>query len=870
MGSSSISICTTIAFLAQLFGLSCSQFRYPNFTASELQFVDQSGTFLFSRNGTFKASMYSPANDESQIYLCVIHAASNAIIWSANRDAPVSNSGKMMLTPSGITIYDDTGTLQWSTPPLKSSVSALLLNEEGNLVLLDRNNLSLWDSFNYPTDTIVIGQRLPVGTPLNSSVSTYDLSTGNYSLLVTTSNAILEWEGLTYWELSMSLNAFKNSNLLVEYMAMNSTGLYLFADNGSAAVFQVNLPHPSDFQTAKLDASGQFTVSAYNGTSQVKVFVGPADQCRIPFICGSIGLCTDDASGSPLCSCPSGFLSDSQSTKGCDPSNSSLSLAVACNGANNGSSVDTESITYLRLGSGNDYFGETFLDSMKYGVNLSTCQTLCTASCSCLGIFYGNSTGYCLLLHNQLGSIMSSAGGVNIGYIKAVASISSTSNGRVGSANSKRELFLIVGLVIFPFGSLLLLAGLGILWWKRWKLSKVGLENFGAPTSPSSGELEAFSIPGLPVRYDYEELKAATDDFSTHIGSGGFGTVYRGVLADNSTVAVKKIINPSSQGKREFCTEIAIIGNVHHVNLVKLKGFCAQGGERLLVYEYMNLGSLDRTLFGTGPPLEWQERLDIVVGTARGLAYLHTGCEQKIIHCDVKPENILLHDHFQAKISDFGLSKLLNPEQSSHFTTMRGTRGYLAPEWLTSSTISEKTDVYSFGMVLLEIVSGRKNCSFRTHSHSNNDGNSAANNSSSSSSSVPIYFPLFALEMHEQGRYLELADPRLEGRVTSEEVEKLVCIALCCIHEEPSLRPSMVTVVGMLEGRILLGQPRLEYLQFLHFYGRRFAEASMMEEGNGQSDLPYYQQANRLRSSTSSDPHTPASYISSQQISGPR
>ncbi|KAE8715447.1 G-type lectin S-receptor-like serine/threonine-protein kinase [Hibiscus syriacus] len=268
----------------------------------------------------------------------------------------------------------------------------------------------------------------------------------------------------------------------------------------------------------------------------------------------------------------------------------------------------------------------------------------------------------------------------------------------------------------------------------------------------------------------------------------------------------------------------------------------------------MDRGSLDRPLFGNGPALEWQERFDIALGTARGLAYLHGGCEHKIIHCDVKPENILLHDHFQAKI---GLSKLLTPEQSSLFTTMRGTRGYLAPEWLTNSAISEKTDVYNFGMVLLELVSGE--CS-------------GANNSLSSSVMGLVYFPLFALEMHEQGRYLEVGArrSRLEGRVSNKEVEKLVRIALCCIHEEPALRPSMATVVGMLEGGLPLtqAQPRVESLIFFRFYGRRFTEASMVDDENRQSDdqLMLYQQQNSIVT-TASD--TYFSLMSSQKSQAP-
>ncbi|KAG5544524.1 hypothetical protein RHGRI_017073 [Rhododendron griersonianum] len=316
------------------------------------------------------------------------------------------------------------------------------------------------------------------------------------------------------------------------------------------------------------------------------------------------------------------------------------------------------------------------------------------------------------------------------------------------------------------------------------------------------------------------------------------------------------ITNFGVQGKKDFCTEIAIIGNIHHVNLVRLRGFCAEGRERLLVYEYMNRGSLECTLFGNGPVLEWKVRVQIALGTARGLAYLHSGCQQKIIHCDIKPENILLHDHFQAKISDFGLSKLLSSEQSGLFTTMRGTRGYLAPEWLTGSAISDKADVYSFGMVLLEILSGRKNFSFQRQSECMKDeGGGGYSSSSSSSGHGTVYFPIFALEMHEQGRYLELADPRLEGRVTGEDVEKLVRVALCCAHEDPTLRPNMVSVVSMLEGDIPSGQPKLESLNFLRFYGRRFAEAACtIEENNGQADVIFPQWSASFTSSRSSLP----------------
>ena len=851
-------------------GLSSSELIYPNFTASNFNFVEYNGAFLFSRNETFKVAMFNPGAQQKNFYLCIIHVASGAVIWSANRDAPVSNYGKMNLTINGITVTDQGGSVKWGTPPLKSSVSALLLAETGNLILLDQFNGSLWQSFDYPTDTIVIGQRLSVGTSLSGALSDNDLSTSDYRFVVSTSNAIMQWHGLTYWKLSMDTSAYKNSNYLVEYMAMNQTGLFLFGRNGSVVVIQMDLS-PSDFRIAKLDASGQFIISTLSGTVLKQEYVGPKDACRIPFICGRLGLCTDDtASNSPVCSCPSGFRADPKSVTNCVPSDSSYSLPSPCNLTNSVSQSNLSVVSYLMLAYGVEYFANNFWEPVQYGVNLSVCENLCSGDCSCLGIFHENSSGSCYLVENVLGSLISSSTNENVqlGYIKVLVGSSPNMDGNNSSSNQSQE-FPIAALVLLPSTGFFLFVALGFLWWRRWGFSKNRDLKLGHSSSPSSDDLDAFSIPGLPIRFEYEEIEAATDNFKTQIGSGGFGAVYKGIMPDKTLVAVKKITNLGVQGKKEFCTEIAVIGNIHHVNLVKLKGFCAKGRQRLLVYEYMNRGSLDRTLFSNGPVLEWQERVDIALGTARGLAYLHSGCEHKIIHCDVKPENILLHDNFQAKISDFGLSKLLSPEESSLFTTMRGTRGYLAPEWLTSSAISDKTDVYSFGMVLLELVSGRKNCSLRTQSHSTDDGGSGGGHSPLSSGPEPVYFPLFALEMHEQGRYLELADPRLEGRVASEEVEKLVLVALCCVHEEPTLRPCMVSVVGMLEGGITLSQPRTESLNFLRFYGRRFTEASMVEETDGQQTVVLYPQANAYLTSISGS-HTSFSYISSQQISGPR
>lgn len=819
---------------------------------------------MLSSNGTFKAAMFNPVAQQIRFYLCVIHVESNTIVWSANRDSSVSKSGSMILTTNGINIIEDggSGSSRWSTPPFQSSVSALQLTETGNLVLLDQSNASLWESFHYPTDTIVIGQRLHIDTVLSSSVSSDDLSTGDYGLVLTASDAVLQWKNLTYWKLSMDTSAYVNSFYAVNFLEINQSGLYLFGQGGSSVVVQLNLP-PSKFRIAKIDHSGQFTITSFSVATPKQEFVGPVDECRIPFICGKIGLCSQGVSvDNPVCTCPAGFRATSNNSTRCFPADGSYSLPVSCNSTDHGSdSLNSSSLSYLQLGHAVDYFANDFTLPAMYGVNLSQCQNLCSQDCTCLGVFYDNSSGSCYKLANSLGSVMSRASSSRLGFIKAVIR---SPPGSFGGFNNDQMGFPAVAEVLLPVSGLLLLLVIAILVWRRYRKAEIRNVKTAYSNSPSSDDLE-FSIPGLPLRFDYEELEKATENFKMQIGTGGFGTVYKGMLPDKTLVAVKRITNLGVRGKKDFCTEIAVIGSIHHMNLVKLRGYCAQRRQWLLVYEYMNRGSLDKTLFGNGPVLEWQERVEIAVGAAGGLAYLHSACEQKIIHCDVKPENILLHDHFQAKMSDFGLAKLINREESSLFTTMRGTRGYLAPEWLTSSAISDKTDVYSFGMVLLEIVSGRKNCMTRTRSHSLDDNSSSEGTSPSSLGHELVYFPLYALEMHEQGRYLELVDPRLTGRVTSEDVEKLVRVALCCVHEEPVLRPTMINVVGMLEGKVPSGAPRIEALNFLRFYGRRFAE-----ESRGLNEVMVFPDANASQCSTTTLSTAGFSFISSQQISGPR
>lgn len=385
-----------------------SELIHPDFNGSYLQFIDNSGAFLLSRNGTYKAAICNPDARQINFYLCVIHVASNTMIWSANRNHPFSEAGKIYLTSKGITIVNETGVEVWSALPTQSSVNALLLNEMGNLVLVDQANNSLWESFRYPTDTIVIGQHLSVGTSLSSAVSASDLSTSDYQLRLTSSDAILQWHGQTYWKLSMDTSAYTDSGNTVEFMTINGTGLYLLNRNGSVVV-RVALAS-TDFRIGKLDASGQFMVNSFSNGKWNHEFVGPSDGCRLPFVCGRIGQCSaNSASNTPTCSCPSNFHLSSLNS--CVPVDGSFSLFSACNSSNNGSQVDSSAATYLTIGYGYDYFSNDFSKQLNYGLNLSVCQEVCSGDCSCFGVFYDNSSGFCYKIENKLGSIISSANG---------------------------------------------------------------------------------------------------------------------------------------------------------------------------------------------------------------------------------------------------------------------------------------------------------------------------------------------------------------------------------------------------------------------------------------------------------------------------
>ncbi|KAG6642309.1 probable LRR receptor-like serine/threonine-protein kinase At1g07650 isoform X2 [Carya illinoinensis] len=337
----------------------------------------------------------------------------------------------------------------------------------------------------------------------------------------------------------------------------------------------------------------------------------------------------------------------------------------------------------------------------------------------------------------------------------------------------KRKIFLALGTVLLA--STLVFTILGILRWKGYLGGRTSREH---------------DLKGLDLQtgfFTLRQIKAATNDFdaANKLGEGGFGAVYRGTLLDGTTIAVKQLSSKSKQGNQEFVNEIGMISGLQHPNVVRLYGCCIDRNQLLLVYEYMENNSLAHALFGPeeGPvKLDWHTRQKICVSIARGLAFLHEESPLKIVHRDIKTTNVLLDRDLNPKISDFGLAKL-DEEENTHISTrVAGTIGYMAPEYALWGYLTYKADVYSFGIVALEIVAGKNNTKFRPTDDF-------------------VCLLDWALVLQQKGNLMELVDPRLGSNFSKEEAARMVKVALLCTNPSPALRPTMSAVVSMLEGR---------------------------------------------------------------------
>ncbi|XP_057776756.1 G-type lectin S-receptor-like serine/threonine-protein kinase LECRK1 [Salvia miltiorrhiza] len=702
------------------------------------------------------------------------------IIWSANRDNPAPEGSTVRLAANGrLQLSDPSGRQFWAADPA-AAYAALL--DTGNLVLFSAASENLWQSFDQPTDTLVPSQILNQGGQLISSFSDKNYSRGRFFFAMQSDGNLVGYtrnfpmnDGIKAYLATMTVgDGFRyifNASGYLNLVARNGTLLRNIFSNTGASTAQF-------YQRLTLDYDGVLRRYLYPKSNSSggrpaawSVFeFSPSNICTAVTqdtgggVCGLNSLCSLGTDQRPRCTCPWGYSA-------IDPNY----WATACKRDFLPQTCDHDQ----------DHFGFNDMPDADWPlsdyahftqVSEDWCRQDCLADCFCDVAIYRNTDCWKKRVPLSNGKIDSGVQGKALIKVRTRNStVVSPSFGRSGKRN--RDAFIIAGAVLLGtsvFLNILLL------------VSKLLFNSRRTWSRVEEGEGNKRSVyPGVNIRcFSFKELEEATNGFSEQLGNGAYSTVYKGALIDEDgkMVAVKKLSRMVDDAEKEFRAEVSSISKTNHKNLVQLLGYCDEGQNRLLVYEFMSNGSLATFLFENSPKPNWYTRVQIAFAVARGLCYLHEECSTQIIHCDIKPQNVLLDDAHTAKISDFGLAKLMRADQTRTTTGIRGTRGYVAPEWFRNMPITVKVDVYSYGIMLLELVCCRKN---------------------------------FDPDVEDQRRqilsdwaYDCCCDGAVEEMLVEEEMrdddikrfEKMVRIAMWCVQEDPELRPQMKRVVHMLEG----------------------------------------------------------------------
>ncbi|OVA03662.1 Protein kinase domain [Macleaya cordata] len=725
------------------------------------------------------------------------------IVWYANGDKPAPKGSKVELTTDGkLVLNDPQGKELWEAGPVNGAVSYAAMLDNGNFILASRNSSGYsWESFKNPTDTILPTQTMEVNSMLYSRQTENTYSRGRFRLnLLENGNLVLNivaFPSLT----EVQYDAYYGSNTANDDNRINAGYQVVFNQSGYISVLirngsTVNLsslniiPTTDIYYRATLDFDGVFTQYSHPRRSRdnkgwSKVWSVPDNICVAiggglgSGACGYNSYCLLTSELRPRCECPPEFVFVDPNNRygGCRPDfiqgcqleewrtkENSFELETL-------EDIDWPTSDYERL--------ESYSEEQ--------CRTSCLNDCLCdvAIVRAGNCWKKKLPLSN--GRYSSTMNGKALIKVRKDNSTQLDPCFPPNSGEKKdRSTLILVGSLLLGssvFFNFLLLAAISLVFFL--KENKKLRKNY-QEQSVLRSNLRSFT---------YQELEEATGGFKEELGRGAFGIVYKGVIGEmglKSYIAVKKLDKVVQEGEKEFKTEVSIIGQTHHKNLVRLLGFCEEGENRLLVYEFMNNGSLAERLFGISK-LDWNRRVQIAFGIARGLLYLHEECSTQIIHCDIKPQNILLDDCFTAKISDFGLAKLLMNEQTRTRTGIRGTRGYVAPEWFRRTPITVKVDVYSFGVMLLEIICCRKSVELEL------GGEEKA------------LLTDWVYDSYIAGKLRDLVENDEDAMNDMRRLERLVMIAIWCIQEEPSFRPSMKKVTQMLEGVLDVPVPPCPY-----------------------------------------------------------
>lgn len=746
-------------------------------TISPNQTLLDTGQTLVSIGEKFELGFFSPQNSKNRyVGIWFKNVADLIPVWVANRDSPLlDSSGALKITETGniVIVGNQTDNFIWSSNS-SAKYPTLQLLDTGNLVVKDGSSENYaWQSFDHPRDLVIAGMTLGWdyvnGRSLNltSWSSPQDPSTGNftYALDPRLLPQVLLFKGRDILVRNGPYDGVRigGDRPLKDYAVfrpnynVNETHVYATfsdVDNSTANMFRLN---PS---------SGSPELLRWNqGRSEwVTVYSVQKDDCDTYERCGPNGLC--DSSQNRVCQCPTGFVPKVPEEWNRIDSSSGCVLKTRLN---------------CSASEGFKKFSGFKLPYGEFSVNWTVvrndeCESICRRNCSCLAYAVALVGGCVVWSGDMLDMRLFTDGGQDL-YIRMAAS-------EFGSdGNGKRTAVIISVSVVAGFVVLFLFG------WYIVRKRNSRRPSTGGDRDPVLVE-EDVELPS----FGFDTIAKATNNFSStnKIGEGGFGPVYKGMLSTEQEIAVKRLSKDSGQGLVEFQNEIILIAKLQHRNLVRLLGCCIQGEERMLIYEYMPNRSLDLYIFNQtrGTALDWRKRFDIIVGIARGLLYLHRDSRLKIIHRDLKASNILLDHEMNPKISDFGLARIFRGDQTEVNTKrVVGTYGYMSPEYAIDGQFSVKSDVFSFGVMVLEIVSGEKNRGF---AHPDHELNLLGH----------------AWKLWNEGRPMELVDILMEN-IAKSEVLRCIEVGLLCVQKRPEDRPSMSSVLSMLDNEnISFSQPK--------------------------------------------------------------
>ncbi|XP_028114256.1 G-type lectin S-receptor-like serine/threonine-protein kinase At4g27290 [Camellia sinensis] len=762
------------------------------------------GDTIVSIGGRFELGFFSPGSSINRylgIWYNKISNDSRTAVWVANREVPiVDSSGVLKLTQEGVLVLSHNDSIKiWSSNSLKSSNNPVAeLLDSGNFVLRnsdDRNpeNYS-WQSFDDPTDMLLPGMKLGINnvTGLDRylwswkssddparGVFTYRIDPHGFPQYFLKKNSVQQfrsgpWNGLWFSGMPrISSNSIYNFTFVLNEKEIYFT--YELLD--SLVVSRMVLNQTGDLQFMTWNWRDGSTKSWALELTTEKT------NCDAFSFCGAYGLCT--VGNSPECQCLDRFVPKSPNDGGTEADGCVRRTPLNCSANGDG---------FLK------YSGVKLPDTRNSWFNLSMtlteCETMCLKDCSCMAyvnLDISRRRG-CLLWFDELVDIREfSQNGQDL-YIRMAASELGNALSPVEKNPSsfwKREKRIIVISVV---STVTLIFGLGITFYigKKQQPKTEGR----ARHHPGKGYCKKTKNEDIEVPlFDLATIASATDNFAINnkLGEGGFGPVYKGMLEGGQEIAVKLLSKYSKQGVDEFKNEVIFIAKLQHRNLVKLLGYCNQGEERMLIYEYMPNNTLDSFVFDQSRRmlLDWPKRFHIINGIARGLLYLHQDSRLRIIHRDLKGSNILLDHEMNPKISDFGLARSFGGNDAEANTKkVVGTYGYMSPEYAIEGLFSVKSDVFSFGVMVLETVSGKRNRGFY---HPNHHLNLLGH----------------AWILYKEGKATELIDAAIENSCNLHEVLCSIHLGLLCVQHRPEDRPNMSTVVLMLGGEgALTHQPK--------------------------------------------------------------